>query len=414
MTSTSTSTPAGAHDLEPYVIDVADDVLDDLNTRLKATRWSRDPDNEDFYYGISTGYLRPLVEYWIDGFDWRRAERKINEFTHHRVEIDGTPVHFIRQPGSGPAPIPIILSHGWPWTFWDYSKVIRPLADPATFGGDPADAFDVIVPSLAGFGFSTPTRGDMNFWKMAELWHSLMTETLGYQRYAAGGSDYGALVTGQLGHKYAKHLYGIHLGQDLPLNLFNGELYWDMTAGHTIPDDTPDALRADILRFYHTYASHVAVHMLDAQTLTHGLNDSPVGMLAWLLERWHHWSDKNGDFDEAFPRDHVLTNAMIYWVNQAIGSSIRSYPNAHRYPWQPSHDRQPAIEAPAGFTFLSGDAYPPGTDVSSRVEAFENGPTRQWFNPVYAKAHVKGGHFVPWENPDALIDDIRATFRGLR
>jgi pimeloyl-ACP methyl ester carboxylesterase len=126
--------------------------------------------------------------------------------------VGGVPVHFIRRPGSGPAPIPIILSHGWPWTFWDYSKVIEPLADPAAHGGDPADAFDVIVPSLEGFGFSTPTSGDMNFWKMADVWQTLMTDVLGYPKYAASGTDYGALVTGQLGHKYASSLYGIHLG----------------------------------------------------------------------------------------------------------------------------------------------------------------------------------------------------------
>jgi pimeloyl-ACP methyl ester carboxylesterase len=404
-----------ANALKPFVIAVPDDILGDLATRLKATRWSIDLDNEDQFYGMSTSYMKELVDYWIAGFDWRAAEREINAFSHYRIDVNGTPIHFIRQPGKGPAPIPIILSHGWPWTFWDWSKVIRPLADPAAFGGDPADAFDVIVPSLAGFAFSTPlTRGDMNFWKMAELWHELMTDVLGYEKYAAAGSDYGALVTAQLGHKYAKSLYGIHLGSDLPLNMFQSERPWDLTEGHMIPEGASEALRADIQRLYRTYASHVAVHMLDAQTLTHGLNDSPVGMLAWILQRWAKWSDKRGNFEEAFPRDHILKNATIYWVNQAIGSSIRAYPNANRYPWRPSHDRIPAVEAPAGFTFLSGDAYPPGTTVENRVQAFENGPTRKWFNPVLVRAHERGGHFGAWENPDATIDDIRATFRKLR
>jgi pimeloyl-ACP methyl ester carboxylesterase len=401
--------------LAPFVINVPDETLADLRRRLGATRWSADLDNEDEYYGISTAYLKKLVDYWINEFDWRAAERRINSFANHRVEIDGVPIHFIREPGKGPRPIPLILSHGWPWTFWDWSKVIRPLADPASHGGDPADAFDVIVPSLAGFGFSTPVnRGDMNFWKMAELWHTLMTQTLGYEKYAAGGADYGALVTGQLGHKYARSLYGIHLGTDLPLNFFQSERPWDLTEGHMIPPDAPEQLRREILLFHRTYASHVAVHMLDAQTVTHGLNDSPVGMLAWLVQRWKKWSDKRGDFETGFPRDHLLTNATIYWVNQAIGSSIRSYTNANRYPWRPSHDRTPAVEAPAGFTFLSGDVYPPGTTVATRVQAFNDGPTRRWFNPVYTKAHAKGGHFMPWENPEATIDDIRATFRKLR
>jgi hypothetical protein len=182
-----------------------------------------------------------------------------------------------------------------------------------------------------------------------------------------------------------------------------------------IPKDASPELRADLLNSYRTYASHVAVHMLDAQTLTHALNDSPVGMLAWLLQRWKKWSDRYGDFEAVFPRDHILTNATIYWANQAIGSSIRVYPNTNRYPWKPSHDRTPVVEAPAGFTFLCGDAYPPGVHTpEERIAAFENGPTRSWFNPVHVDAHMKGGHFGPWENPDAFIDGIRATFRPLR
>jgi pimeloyl-ACP methyl ester carboxylesterase len=401
----------GNADLEPFVIDISDTDLEDLTRRLKQTRWAADPGNEDQIYGLSTKYLRDLVDYWIDGFDWRAAERRINGFTHHRVQVDGVPVHFIREPGKGPAPIPLILSHGWPWTFWDYSKVIRPLADPAAYGGDPADAFDVIVPSLAGFGFSTPTAADMNHWKMADRWNTLMTDVLGYSKYAAGGSDYGSLVTTQLGHKYASNLYGIHLGMDLIPAMFTDDTYWSLGE---IPDGLPDELRREVLSFYETYSSHVCVHMLDAQTLTHALNDSPVGMLAWILQRWRKWSDKNGVFEDVWPRDHILTNATLYWVTESIGSSIRSYRNLKLYPWTPSHDRSPAIEAPAGFTFLAGDRYPPGATVETREAFFDNGPTRSWFNPVYIKAHSRGGHFVPWENPDAVIDDVRATFRQLR
>jgi pimeloyl-ACP methyl ester carboxylesterase len=154
--------------------------------------------------------------------------------------------------------------------------------------------------------------------------------------------------------------------------------------------------------------------MLDAQPLTLGLNDSPVGMLAWILQRWRKWSDKNGDFDAAFSKDHILTNATIYWVTESIGSSIRSYRNAHRYPWQPSHDRTPLIQAPAGFTFLLGDAYPPGATLENRVDLFKNGPTAGFYDVRYAKVHAKGGHFVHFENPDAVIEDVRALYRGLR
>jgi hypothetical protein len=174
-------------------------------------------------------------------------------------------------------------------------------------------------------------------------------------------------------------------------------------------------LRADIINFHNTYVSHVVTHMLDAQTVTHGLNDSPVGMLAWILKRWKRWSDQNGVFEDVYPVDHILTNATIYWVNQAIGSSIRAYRNANLYPWAPSHDRQPPIEAPAGFTFLLRDASPPGGHTpESRIAAFKNGGGRFYADVRDVNVHEKGGHFGPWENPEAWINDLRTTFRKLR
>jgi pimeloyl-ACP methyl ester carboxylesterase len=196
-------------------IAVEERVLEDLRSRLRATKWPDDDGNEDGRYGVPRALLQELAEYWAGEYDWRAAERAMNAYEHYVVDVSGTRVHFMRKPGAGPAPVPLILSHGWPWTFWHWSKVIDRLADPAAFGGDPADAFEVIVPSLPGFGYSTPTRPDMNFWKIADVWHELMTETLGHARYAAAGCDVGALVTGQLGHKYAGELYGIHIGSAL-------------------------------------------------------------------------------------------------------------------------------------------------------------------------------------------------------
>jgi pimeloyl-ACP methyl ester carboxylesterase len=398
--------------LETFTVDVPEETVTDLRRRLRATRWDADPDNADSYYGISTAILRDLVDYWVDGFDWRAQEAAINAFPQHRVEVGGHPVHFVRQPGRGPDPVPLILSHGWPWTFWDWSKVIGPLADPAAYGGDPADAFDVVVPSLPGFGFSTPAPPDTNFWKIADTWHTLMTDVLGYPRFAAAGSDYGSLVTAQLGHKYAADLVGIHLGMDLPLDRYDSELYWG--GGRGIPEGASPELRAGWMRYFETYASHFSAHMLDGQTLTHALADSPVGMLAWLLQRWRKWSDPNVGFEEVFTPDHVLTNATLYWATETIGSSIRVYRNGVRYPWRPSHDRTPAVEAPAGFTFLAGDAYPPGATAENRVALFEQGPTRKWFAPVLVEVADRGGHFTGWENPEAVIQGIRATLRPLR
>ncbi|WP_320779283.1 epoxide hydrolase [Streptomyces sp. CRN 30] len=402
--------------LEPYRIDVPQDVLDDLKDRLKRTRFFDDLDNEDEYYGISTAYLKPIVEYWADGFDWRAQEKRLNSFDQHRVEIDGTPVHFYYIRGKGPDPVPLIVHSGWPWSSGFSLGLIGPLTDPAAHGGDPADSFDVIIPDLPGFGWSTPVgRGDLNYWKIADITHRLMTDVLGYEKYAAAGSDYGALVTSALGHKYADSIIGLHYGQDLPPGQFAGERFWDLTDGAKIPADASPELRAGLENLVSTYVSHVAVHMLDGSTLSHGLNDSPVGMLAWLLRRWKKWSDKRGDFEENFPLDFVLTEATTFWVNQAIGSSIRMYRNAVRHPWVPSHDRTPVVEPPAGFTFLLGDAYPPGVNtVEERIAAFENGPTRAAFNVVNVNAHMKGGHFVHYENPEAFTADLRETFRGLR
>ena len=398
-----------------FVISIPQETIDDLKARLRDTRWPADIDEDDDYYGTSQAYLKELVNYWLHEFDWREAERQLNQWDNYRVTIDGSPIHFIRRQGTGPAPIPLIMSHGWPWSYREWTKVIGPLTDPAAHGGDPADAFDVIVPSLAGFAFSTPVgRPDMNFWKMAELWHKLMTESLGYQKYAAAGSDYGALVTGQLGHKYARELYGIWLSHRIHLDIFQGDRPWDITGGALVPEGVPGPLHQEIVSMQQRFAAHVAVHVLDSQNLAYGLADSPVGMLSWILRRWTKWSESGGDVESVFPRDHLLTNATIWWATNSITSSIRSYVNANRYPWTPSHDRTPIIEAPAGITFL-GYENPPGVATDQVVQRFLDNPREKpWYNPVYLNAHEHGGHFTAWENPRAVVEDIRATFRPLR
>ncbi|SER75927.1 epoxide hydrolase family protein [Lentzea albida] len=384
--------------LEPTPIHVSDEVLDDLRARLAVTRPPLDEGNEDWSYGVPASYLGELVAYWRDGFDWRRAEAAINAYEHYEVTVAGVPVHFMRNPGRGRDPVPLILTHGWPWTFWHWSKVVDPLADD----------FDVIVPSLPGFGFPGPLTGfpDVNFWKVADLWHTLMTETLGHEKYAAAGCDIGGIVTSQLGHKYADSLYGIHIGSGLPLDFFTGDRAWDLTRGRALPED-PD-LRARAIELDHRFATHLNVHVLDGATLAHGLSDSPAGLLAWLLERWNAWSD--GDLESVFTRDDLLTHATIYWATNSIGTSLRYYANANRYPWTPAHDRVPVVEAPVGLTFVTYEN-PPGVHTASqRVEAFKSGPMAGYFNHVNVNAHERGGHFIPWENPEAWVSDLRRTF----
>ncbi|GAA5046038.1 epoxide hydrolase family protein [Nocardia callitridis] len=401
--------------LRPEPIHVDEDILADLRRRLAATRLPPDPGNRDGSYGVDAGYLRELLDYWHSEFDWRAAEAAINVYEHYRVEVDGVPVHFMRKPGVGPNPTPLILTHGWPWTFWHWAKVIDPLADPGAHGGDPAEAFDVIAPSFPGFGFSTPLpdHPDMNYWKVADLWHTLMTDTLGYRKYAAAGCDVGALVTGQLGHKYADELHAIHIGSGLKLTLFNGDRAWDFAAGKPIPEDIPDEIRAGIIEFDHRFAVHLAAHMLAPSTLAPGLSDSPAGMLAWILERWMSWSDNGGDIESVFSKDDLLTHATIYWVTNSIGSSIRTYANNNRYPWTPAHDRQPVIEAPTGITFV-GHENPPGVGTDQRVRNFLDSDRAGWYNHVNLTAHEVGGHFIPWEIPAQWVEDLRRTFRGRR
>jgi pimeloyl-ACP methyl ester carboxylesterase len=401
--------------LEPTPIHVPDDVLADLRRRLELTRWPEDAGNDDWHYGVHRAYLASLVDYWRSEYDWRKAEAAINAYEHYRVQVEGVPVHFMRRPGVGPSPIPLILTHGWPWTFWHWSKVVDPLADPGAHGGDPAEAFEVIVPSFPGFGFSTPLpdHPDMNFWKVADLWHALMTRTLGHDRYAAAGCDVGALVTGQLGHKYADALYAIHIGSGQKLTLFSGDRAWDLSGGRPIPDGLPAEVHAQVVALEKRFAVHLAAHTLAPSTLAHGLSDSPAGLLAWILERWVNWSDNGGDVESVFSKDDVLTHAMIFWVTNSIGTSIRTYANNNRYPWTPSHDRRPAVEAPTGITFV-GYENPPGVSTDRRVQHFLESDRAGWYNHVNLTAHDHGGHFIPWEVPDQWVDDLRRTFRGRR
>ncbi|MEF2072122.1 epoxide hydrolase family protein [Consotaella aegiceratis] len=392
-------------------IDIAQDVLDDMTARIRATRWPDDPDNEDWSYGVEAGYLKGLARDWAETFDWRAVEARINSWDNWRVEIDGIPIHFLRAPGKGPAPKPLILTHGWPWSFWDMERVIGPLSNPAAHGGHADDAFEVIVPSLPGYGFSGPVpRAGLCFWQVADLWHRLMTERLGFDRYMASGGDWGALITSQLGHKYADHLAGVHLMHPMLLDQFGTAMPWNVAARAW---DTGAKVSPTVTKF----AAHFAVHVLDPQTLAYALTDSPVGLLAWLLERWRAWGDSRdetgrptGDPERVFDREHMLANATIYWATGTAGSSMRAYADAARYPWLPSHDRKPVVEAPVGITFLGGEN-PPGVATADRIELFEGGPRASFFNIVYANAHERGGHFGYFENPEAVVHDLRALVR---
>ena len=389
--------------IEPFTVAIPDEDVEDLRRRLKATRFPDDFANDDWKYGTPTAYLKSLVDYWIEEYDWRAAEREMNAFAHFRTEIDGVPIHFIHEKSAQAGAIPIIVSHGWPWCFWDMRHVIRPLVDAG---------FDVIVPSLPGFGFSTPLRTPgINWWRTADLWHRLMTERLGYIRYGASGGDWGALVTAQLGHKYAASLYGVHLMHAIPLTLFNTERPWDITGGAMVPGAITGELREALHARQRRIASHVAVQVLDPMTLANALNDSPAGLLSWLVERRRAWGDTHGDVESRFPREHLITTTMIYWLTGSFHTSARYYAEAAHNPWKPSHDRMPAVEAPVGITFLEGEKDPA---VGDPVAAFRASERAKVYNLHQVTSHPAGGHFGHYEEPEAVVAAIRSLFASSR
>lgn len=389
-------------DIKQIKVEIPDATLQDLKRRVASARIAEDFDNDDWSYGVNGAYLREITDYWANDFDWAAQAAKINRYDHFKTEIDGAPIHFLMKKGKGPNPKPLILSHGWPWTFWDFQYVIDPLSDPAAHGGDASEAFDVIVPSLPGFGLSTPLRtSGMNFWKTADLWQKLMTQVLGYKRYAAHGGDWGAMVTSQLAHKYADSLIGVHVSAPMRLDAFSRARPYDLL-GDYIGDLPPD-IAAHAIKIERNLASHVTVHMLDPQTLAYAMNDSPVGLLAWLLERRRAWSDCHGDVESRFSKDDLLTNATLYWVTESFGTTVRYYTEAARHPWTPSHDRQPVFEAPSGVSIFRGDGAGLFADATVPL-----------YNAHYVKAHESGGHFAAAEEPEAVIEDIRATFRPLK
>jgi pimeloyl-ACP methyl ester carboxylesterase len=383
--------------MEPFRVEVPDPVLSDLQARLELTRWDDDFANDGWEYGTNTAYLRQLASYWIEGYDWRAHEQAINTYPQFRTEIDGIPIHFIHVRGKGPRPKPLILSHGWPWTFWEYRKVIRPLSDPASFGGNPEDAFDVVVPSLPGYGFSTPLRKTGgNFWRTSGLWVELM-ERLGYSRFLAHGADWGALVTADLGHRYPERLLGAHFTMTLPLDLFSGGL---PAAEDYDPDEA--AIAARLQHFFTVEAAYSALQSTKPQTLATALNDSPVGLASWIVEKQRSWSDCRGDVETRFSKDDLITTIMIYWVTQSFGTSARYYYEAAHHPWTPVREGMPVVQAPVGLSLFP-------EEVCSAPRRW----MQRYYNLKQIRHHPSGGHFGAWEEPDAVVADLRDFVRGL-
>jgi pimeloyl-ACP methyl ester carboxylesterase len=376
----------------PYTIGVPEAVLDDLRDRLGRTRWPDEMEGSGWDYGTNLNYLKELVEYWQHTFDWRAQEVKLNQFSHFRTDIDGLGIHFLHQRGKGPNPTPLILTHGWPDSFYRMYKLIPRLTDPESYGGDPADSFDIVVPSVPGFGFSDRPRHPLTQAQTAELWARLMGQELGYSRYLAAGGDFGSGITQYLAATHAEAVAGIHV-TDLG--------FYNLQVGQ--PDLSPAEQRylGAQQGWFFQDGAYGMIQGSRPQTLAYGLHDSPSGLAGWIVEKFRGWSDCDGNVESRFSKDELLTNITIYWATQTIRSSFGYYRDIGSAPVQPGEH----IEVPAGFARFPKDI--PGIDPPRELAERHLRIARWTVMP-------RGGHFAALEEPDLLAEDIRAFARPLR
>jgi len=381
--------------VQPYKIEIPDSVLDDLKSRLERTRWPDELPGTGWDYGSNLDYVKELVEYWRTKFDWHAQEKLINSFSHFKSKVDGLNIHFIHEKGKGPNPMPLVITHGWPGTFFEMYKVIPMLSDPASHGGDPADAFDVVAPSMPGYGFSDATdKRGLSVLSIGDLWAKLMSENLGYQKFAAQGGDWGARVTAKLGLSHGDKVIGIHTTSTSSPTPYQGP-------GTRELSEAENAMLAQRVQWLADEGGYSHIQATKPQTLSYGLNDSPAGLAAWIVEKYRTWSDCGGDVESRFTKDELLTTITIYWVTQSINSSTRLYYESFFQDWDLAKDEK--IQVPVAIA-----SFPRENSVPLREWAERSFNIQQWTDMP------SGGHFAALEEPDRLVEDIRKFFRGLR
>ena len=381
--------------VQPYKIEIPDSVLDDLKSRLERTRWPDELPGTGWDYGSNLDYVKELVEYWRTKFDWHAQEKLINSFSHFKSKVDGLNIHFIHEKGKGPNPMPLVITHGWPGTFFEMYKVIPMLSDPASHGGDPADAFDVVAPSMPGYGCSDATdKRGLSVLSISDLWAKLMSENLGYQKFAAQGGDWGARVTAKLGLSHGDKVIGIHTTSTSSPTPYQGP-------GTRELSEAENAMLAQRVQWLADEGGYSHIQATKPQTLSYGLNDSPAGLAAWIVEKYRTWSDCGGDVESRFTKDELLTTITIYWVTQSINSSTRLYYESFFQAWDLAKDEK--IQVPVAIA-----SFPRENSVPLREWAERSFNIQQWTDMP------SGGHFAALEEPDRLVEDIRKFFRGLR
>jgi len=381
--------------IEPFQISISQETLDDLRARLERTRWPDEVEGSGWRYGANLAYMKELAEYWRTRFDWRAQEKRINSFSNYRAVVGDLSIHFIQERGTGPNPMPLLITHGWPSCFVEMLEIIPMLTDPAQHGGNASDAFDVIVPSVPGYGFSDrPLRAGMTRWRVAELWAKLMNG-LGYEKFGLQANDIGAVISGWLALDHPENVIGLHtMMPTFPPPSFD-ETQPPMT-------DAEKAFKDVIDSWTEEEGGYDAIQRTRPQTLAYGLNDSPVALLAWIVEKWRAWTDPNGNVEDYFSKDELLTNVTIYWITETANSSIRSY-------FERAHDTR---------RLKPNDKIRVPTGVALTMEGVERAP-REWVQRRYADIRrwtelPNGGHFLAAENPEMLAVEIREFFRQFR
>ncbi len=378
--------------LEQYTPRADPAVIDDLRARLRATRWPDAPEEAGWSLGTDLDHLRELVAYWADGFDWRAREEEIGRLPHFRATLGDLRVHVVhvRAEDRRGAVMPLLLNHGWPDSFWRYLKVIPLLTDPGAHGGDPADAFDVIVPDMPGFGYSDPPRHPFTSIDVAARWAELMT-LLGYERFATAGGDIGSGVSRYLALDHPERVVAVHR-MDAGLPFYAGD--------RAALSAEERAWLDDAVAWNATEGAYAAMHRTKPQTAAFALTDSPAGLAAWIVEKLRGWSDCGGDIERCFTKDEILTLLTQYWVTGTIGSSMRMY-NANSTISAEQLSRR--VEVPSGFSIFPGDLVRPPRAWLERAT-----------NLVRATEPPRGGHFAPFEQPQLYAEELREFFRPYR
>jgi pimeloyl-ACP methyl ester carboxylesterase len=380
--------------LEPFKLYVEQPILDDLAERLKRARLPPEPFNAGWNYGTQLTFMQRVLTYWRDEYDWRSVERRLNRFQHYIAPVDGYRVHLIVERGSGRNPLPLVMTHGWPGSFVEFDAIIEQLAHPERFGGNAEDGFDVIVPSIPGYGWSSAPAAPITTREMARLWNLLMTENLGYSSYVAQGGDWGSLIASWLGVDYPDYVQAVHVNM-MGLRPYTGP------GSKSLTEQESSWLKSarDRLRQENGYQF---IQGTKPQTLAYALNDSPIGLAAWIIEKFHGWSTPNAE-SPPFSLEQLITNVMVYWVTGSANSASWLYTAARRSGGM-GLDKDEYVGVPTGFLSAPNDLFPPPPDDW----------VRRTYNCVHRTNLHAGGHFIAFERGDEFVADVQMFFRQFR